>query len=239
MFGDSLLQVSSSSRKNKRWSMATALIVELIVAGIAISIPLLTTGVLPMSARVPLYTPVKPVTIEAMKPIPVGQTRANGAVAPASRAAIVMVSNNKNAIYIGPAVQIITDPAIATPPNVGANIKAIPENLLPTGSSVNVKPGSGPTRVISQLEEAQLINRVEPVYPRIAVVSGVQGQVKLHAIIARDGTIKSLSLVSGHPLLARAAMDAVSQWRYRPYVLNGEIVEVETFITVNFKKNSQ
>lgn len=239
MFGDSLLQVSSTSRKNKRWSMATALIVELIVAGIAISIPLLTTGILPMSARVPLYTPVKPVTVEAMKPIPVGQSHANGAVTPASRPAVVLISNNPNAIHIGPAVPPSTDQNLTPSSNVGPNNKGIPDNLLPTGASANVKPGPGPTRVISQLEEAQLINRVEPVYPRIAVVSGVQGQVKLHAIIARDGTIKSLSLVSGHPILAKAALDAVSQWRYRPYVLNGEIVEVETFITVNFKKDSQ
>jgi protein TonB len=66
----------------------------------------------------------------------------------------------------------------------------------------------------------------------------MQGQVKLHAIIARDGTIQSLSAVSGPPLLVRAALDAVSQWRYRPYILNGEAVEVETFITVNFRKDA-
>jgi len=101
-----------------------------------------------------------------------------------------------------------------------------------------VRPG-GPKRIVSELSEAQLINRVEPVYPRIAVVSGVQGQVKLHAIIARDGTIQSLNVMSGHPLLVRAATDAVSQWRYRPYVLNGEAVEVETFITVNFRKEGR
>jgi protein TonB len=79
---------------------------------------------------------------------------------------------------------------------------------------------------------------VEPAYPRIAVVSGVQGQVKLHAIIARDGSIQSLNVISGHPLLVRAALEAVGQWRYRPYLLNGEAVEVETFITVNFRKDA-
>jgi periplasmic protein TonB len=61
--------------------------------------------------------------------------------------------------------------------------------------------------------------------------------VRLHAIIARDGTIQSLNVISGHPLLASAALDAVRQWRYRPYLLNGEAVEVETFITVNFRKD--
>jgi len=77
------------------------------------------------------------------------------------------------------------------------------------------------------------------VYPRIAVISGVQGEVKLHAIIARNGTIQSLNAVSGHPLLIRAAIDAVGQWRYRPYVLNGEAVEVETIITVNFRREGR
>jgi protein TonB len=237
MFGDSLLQVSPASRNKKRWSMATALIVELIVAGIAISIPLLTTGVLPMSARAPLYVPIKPVTIDTMRPVPVG-SHTNGPANSSPEATIVSLNNNRNAIYIGPPVPITTNSNQVDPPGYFTNRTAIPTSLI-AGTDVNVNSGPGPKRVISQLEEAQLINRVEPVYPHIAIVSGVQGQVKLHAIIARDGTVKSLNVISGHPLLARAAMDAVGRWRYRPYILNGEIVEVETFITVNFKKNSQ
>lgn len=239
MFGDSLLQVSSASRNNKRWSMATALCMELIVAGIAIGIPLLTTGILPVSARVPLYTPLNPVMTGTVKPIPVGQTHTNGSATPASRAAVVLLNNNPNAIHIGPAIPVTTDPSQVTPPGNFSSGPNMPNDLVVTGPNMNVKPGRVPKRIVSQLEEAQLINRVEPVYPRMAILSGIQGQVKLHAIIARDGTVQSLNLISGHPLLARAAMDAVSQWRYRPYVLNGEVVEVETFITVNFKKNSQ
>ena len=69
----------------------------------------------------------------------------------------------------------------------------------------------------------------------IAIISGIKGEVRLHAVIAKDGKIQSLTVVSGHPLLAAAAHDAVMQWRYRPYLLNGEPVEVETFITVSFK----
>jgi protein TonB len=110
--------------------------------------------------------------------------------------------------------------------------------LIGDGSAkTDVKLGS--KRIVSQLNEGQLVNRVEPVYPHIAAVSEIQGQVKLHAIIGRDGRIQSLSAVSGHPLLVRAALEAVEQWRYRPYILNGEAVEVETFITVNFKKQIQ
>lgn len=236
MFGDSLLQVSPASRNNKRWSMATALIVEIVIAGIAISIPLLTTGVLPMSARVPLYAPIKPVTIDTMRPIPVGQTRTNVSATPASR--VVLLNNNSSLIHFGPPVPLTSGPNQITPPGEFTNRSGIPSDLM-AGPNADVRPGPGPKRIISQLEEAQLINRVEPVYPHIAIVTGIQGQVKLRAIIARDGTVQSLNIISGHPLLARAAVDAVSQWRYRPYVLNGEIVEVETFITVNFKKNSQ
>lgn len=81
-----------------------------------------------------------------------------------------------------------------------------------------------------------LVHRVEPVYPRIAQMAGITGTVKLHAIIGKDGSIQSLSLISGHPILAAAALEAVQEWRYRPYFLNGEAVEVETFIAVNFRK---
>jgi periplasmic protein TonB len=79
------------------------------------------------------------------------------------------------------------------------------------------------------------VRKVDPVYPRMAVVAHTYGAVQLHAIIAKDGSIQSLSVVSGHPILAQAALDAVRQWRYKPYVLNDEPVEVETFITVNFR----
>ncbi|PYV91208.1 MAG: hypothetical protein DMG90_07815 [Acidobacteria bacterium] len=79
-----------------------------------------------------------------------------------------------------------------------------------------------------------LIDRIQPNYPPIARAVGVQGQVILRAIISRQGTIANLQVVSGHPMLVKAAVDAVKQWRYRPYVLNGQPVEVETQITVNF-----
>ncbi len=62
----------------------------------------------------------------------------------------------------------------------------------------------------------------------------VQGQVVLRAMISREGTIENLQVLSGHPMLVRAAVDAVRQWRYRPYLLNGEPVEVETEVRVNF-----
>jgi protein TonB len=82
--------------------------------------------------------------------------------------------------------------------------------------------------------EGNLIYRVQPVYPPLARSARVQGAVVLRAIISKSGGIGNLQVVSGHPMLVKTALDAVSQWRYRPYILNDEPVEVETQITVNF-----
>jgi len=93
-----------------------------------------------------------------------------------------------------------------------------------------------PTRIrVSQGVTAGLvIKRVNPVYPPLARTARVQGSVLLAAVIGKDGTIQNLHVVSGHPLLTQAALDAVRQWRYKPYILNGEPVEVDTQVTVNF-----
>jgi len=82
--------------------------------------------------------------------------------------------------------------------------------------------------------EGNLILRVQPAYPLFARQVRVQGLVVLRAVISREGTIENLQVLSGHPMLVQAAVDAVRQWRYRPYVLNGEPVEVETEVKVNF-----
>ena len=84
-----------------------------------------------------------------------------------------------------------------------------------------------------------LIHRVEPVDPVLARQMGRAGRVELRAIIATDGTIQSLRVVSGDPLFYQSALDAVSQWRYRPTILNGEPVEIDTFITVIYNINRQ
>jgi protein TonB len=80
--------------------------------------------------------------------------------------------------------------------------------------------------------EGYLVKRVQPVYPPLARNARVQGLVVLEARISKVGKIEELRLISGHPLLAGAALDAVRQWQYSPYSLNGEPVEVETQITV-------
>ena len=82
--------------------------------------------------------------------------------------------------------------------------------------------------------EGNLIRRVEPAYPSLARSARIQGQVVLSAVIGKNGAIENLRVLSGHPMLVGAAVDAVRQWRYRPYILNGDAIEVETQITVNF-----
>ncbi len=100
-----------------------------------------------------------------------------------------------------------------------------------------VPPAEHKKRVIrpTDIQEALLVHRVQPVYPPLAVHARVEGRVQLHAIIGRDGTVNSLEVISGQPLLVRAALEAVSQWRYRPTLLSGEPVEVETYVTVIFQ----
>ena len=98
------------------------------------------------------------------------------------------------------------------------------------------KPVARPPR-ISRIMEGNLIHRVQPVYPMTAKLARIQGPVVLRAVISKDGAIENLAVVSGHPMLVKAAIDAVSQWRYRPYMLNGDPYEVETQVTVNFVLN--
>ena len=84
----------------------------------------------------------------------------------------------------------------------------------------------------THIDPAMLVHRVEPVYPTLAKQLGRAGKVELRAVIATDGTIQSLQVVGGDPLFYQSALEAVRQWRYRPTVLNGDPVEIDTFIAV-------
>ena len=114
------------------------------------------------------------------------------------------------------------------------------------GSSVNAAPGSGPNtpqsnspspqrvRIDQKVSTGLLIRKVVPIYSEFARQAGIQGSVVLQALIDKNGNIEDLTLVSGHPVLAPAATKAVKQWKYKPYLLNGQAVKVETQIVVNF-----
>jgi protein TonB len=98
-------------------------------------------------------------------------------------------------------------------------------------------PHVQPMRRSGEVMTAMLVNRVEPKYPAFAIAARISGTVHLRAIIGKDGTVRELEVVDGNPLLAQAAKVAVQNWRYRPTRLNGEPVEVETYVTVNFVLN--
>ena len=149
------------------------------------------------------------------------------------------------------------DPVFSPPTHIPNHVDETPDPLPPGVPGVPIGPGpttpchgcipitdtrpQPPTEVKPQkplrvftghIEPAMLIHRVEPIYPAPARQTHTEGRVELHAIIATDGTIQSLQVVSGHPLLLQSAIEAVRQWRYRPTILNGQPVEVDTYITV-------
>jgi len=99
------------------------------------------------------------------------------------------------------------------------------------------KPTQTRIRQGGAVQAAMLVNRVQPQYPPLARQTRISGTVRLHAIISKDGSVQQLEVLSGHPLLVQAALDAVRQWKYRPTTLNGEPVEVDTTIDVIFSLN--
>jgi protein TonB len=96
------------------------------------------------------------------------------------------------------------------------------------------QPPSAPLKVSEGVQMAMLVRKVIPEYPPLARSARISGVVRLIGTIGKDGTIRDLQLVSGHPLLSRAALEAVRQWIYRPTLLNGNPVEVIAPIEVNF-----
>jgi len=116
-----------------------------------------------------------------------------------------------------PSVEILTRSESSTPP---------PETLKPAGSRK--------LRISSGVAEANLIYKVEPQYPAKAKAEHIQGDVVMQCVIDKEGKLVVTKLLSGHPVLAEPSLEVVRQWRYKPYTLNGEPVEVETTITIKF-----
>jgi protein TonB len=104
------------------------------------------------------------------------------------------------------------------------------------GAGMPPPPKAAPSRIRvgGNVQAASLVRKVDPIYPPIAKTAHISGTVVLHAIIGKDGSVQNLEYVNGPPLLMKAAMDAIKQWRYKPTMLNGEPVEVDTTISVVF-----
>jgi len=127
------------------------------------------------------------------------------------------------------------------PEGIGDGVQGFPDGQIPLLDGrqrpippSNTEPQAVRPRVVrmTTLDPAMLIHRVEPIYPPLARQIHFEGRVELRAIIGTDGTIQSLQIVRGDPMFLRSALEAVEQWRYRPTILNGQPVEIDTYITV-------
>ncbi len=231
---------AARARRAQRKALAASLVVEAAALAALVLVPLLAIGRLPEMYR------VAPIPPYGGTPHVNSEPPRRGTQRPPS-------TNPPKIVWKAPAV-----PKRDTTP-IGET--AVPEvgppgtGLGPSGRD-GVIPGFNPsdqqkvppmppqtarpqtTRVVKHSEgvqQALLVRRIEPSYPILARQAGVEGTVRLHAVIGRDGTIRELEVLGGHPLLVGAARDAVREWRYQPTLLNGEPVEVETYITVVFQ----
>ncbi len=120
-------------------------------------------------------------------------------------------------------------------------VTSIAVAAAPSTSQVSGRPAPesvethAQVRIDGRVEKAQLVFQPRPKYPPDAVKAGVYGRVRLEALVGKNGSIKKLRVISGQPLLVKAATDAVSQWRYKPTLIAGKPVEVGTEIDVIFK----
>jgi len=224
----------------QKWTAVGSLTVQCAVVGLLLAIPLIRPQVL----RVPMITPPlvapfmpKPVVVE-MKPV-VASSAAAAVSLPATGAATVAVAGSS----------VLPRPGGV--PDGAAPVIDLGQRMGPVGSSVGdvlrggdvARPGvpvvrekaSGPVPVSTGVSEGLLLEPIRPVYPAFAKAAGVQGTVVVEAVISKAGRIESMHAVSGPILLQRAAMDAVAEARYRPYLLNGEATEVRATVTVVFQ----
>lgn len=250
MFSDSLLDFQVQ-RKRKAFATTTSIVVNCLAIGILVIIPLLFTEQLP-SAQLLTFLVAPP-------PPPPPPPPAAAAVQKIVRQLETDVLKNgqlRTPSKIPTKIEMIKEDIAPPPINTGGGVVGGVPGGIPGGQVGGVIGGiisstsnlaavpkfvpATPQRVrISQgVTKGLLIHRVEPTYPSLAKAARVQGEVVLTAIISTTGEIENLQLVSGHPMLVQEAITAVRQWRYKPYLLNGQPVEVETTITVIFSLSS-
>jgi len=238
MFEDSLIESGGKLRTARGKTSTIAFIVQIVIIGVMILIPLMFTEALPKAMTM---------TFLAAPPPPPPPPPPPAAVKVVKQIETDIVNNQlRTPTKIPKKVEIIKEEE-APPPNMGI-VGGVPGGV-PGGQMNGVIGGiisSTPTaipkvatpqrvRVSAGVTQGLKVKHVAPVYPQMARIARVQGPVVLAAVIGKDGTIQNLHVLStASPLLNQAAIDAVKEWRYRPYILNGEPVEVDTQITVNF-----
>ncbi len=240
MFEDSLLE-SGGRLKTKRGRTTTfAIFLEILVIIVMVLMPLIFTEALPKQQLMTFLVappPPPPPPPPAAAPVHVVKQIQTDIVNGALR----------TPTKIPQKVQMIKEdeapPAMASAGVVGGVPGGIPGGQMGgvIGGIISSTPVAVPkvatpqrVRVSQGVSQGLLIRKVNPTYPPLARQARIQGTVILRAVISKDGSIENLQLVSGHPMLAPAAIEAVRQWRYKPYLLNGEPVEVDTEVQVNF-----
>src|SRR5580658_4634648 len=240
MFEDSLIESGGKLKTKRGRTSAIAFTIEAMIVGVMILIPLIFTEALPkgttmfMLVAPPPPPPPPPPAAAAVQHVRVVQTDiVNGELRTPTKIPqkIKMIQEDE------------APPAMASAGVVGGVPGGIPGGSMGgvIGSVLSSTPTVAPhiatpqrVRVSSGVSSGLLIRRVNPTYPPLARQARIQGVVILQAQISKDGSIENLQLVSGHPMLAPAAIEAVKQWKYKPYLLNGEPVEVDTQVQVNF-----
>jgi protein TonB len=240
MFEDSLIE-SGGRLKTKRGLTSTfAFLIQVGIIVVMVLIPLIFTEALPKTQLMtflvapPPPPPPPPPAAAPVKVVKVIQTD-------------IVNGQLRTPTKIPQKVQMIKEeeaPApVASTGVVGGVMGGVPGGSMGgvMGSILGSTPVAVPkvatpqrVRVSSGVQSGLLVRRVNPTYPPLARQARIQGRVILQAQISKDGNIENLQLVSGHPMLAPAAIEAVKQWKYKPYLLNGEPVEVETQVEVNF-----
>jgi protein TonB len=242
-----LIYLVYSAAKTDNWKRATipiAYIFEVILVGVLILIPLIYTEALPKAQLMTLLADPPPPPPPPPPP----------AAAPVRVIRRVTVEDIMKAPTVIPkTIQKIKDEPEPPPQSAAVGVVGGVPGGVPGGtvggvlggviggvlSSAVPPPPPKPTtpkriRVGGQVEQARWIFHPSPEYPPLAKMARIQGVVRLEAIISKDGTIQDLKVLIGHPLLVKAAIEAVSRWRYQPTLLNGDPVEVVTEIDVNF-----
>ncbi len=240
MFEDSLIESSGRIKTKRGWTTLVSVVLQMIVVGILILIPLIYTEALPKQQLTsflvapPPPPPPPPPAAAVVQAVKVIQTD-------------IVDGQLRTPTKIPQKIQMITEdeppPAVASGGVVGGVPGGVPGGQMGgvlggiiSATPVAVPKVAAPSRVrVSQgVVQGNAISQPKPLYPQMARMARVQGTVVLQAVISKSGNIENLRVVSGHAMLQQSALDAVRQWRYRPYLLNGEPVEVETQITVNF-----
>ncbi|MEI9980157.1 MAG: energy transducer TonB [Edaphobacter sp.] len=219
----------------KRWTAVASVALQMAIAAAVIALPLLHPEGLPIHVDTPKVLmplmPKPPVPVVVVERAPSGP--ASSFAPPSESRPLIFTQTTSTETTTG-------DLPVLAPIGVGMGERPeMPPGLgigEGTGPSVSVvTPKPAPLRISSGLSDGMLIAPIRPVYPAIAKAAGVQGAVVVEAVISKTGTIESLHVVSGPMMLQNSALEAIREARYRPYRLNGEAIEVQISITVNFR----